>query len=499
MKGWLGLVSAVALGLLGSSAQARIISRDDIRVQLEPQLSEKADIYFPDADIWENATERWSYYHPPTFKVVVEVANEQDVVAAIKYANSEGLAYLAVNGGHGAISSLSNMQNGMEIWLHKLNAVQIAEDGKSATFGGGLKSVDLIGALWQHGKQTVHGVCECVSYLGPALGGGHGTLQGKYGVAADQLISVTLATADGELVTASENENEDLWWAVRGAGHNFGIVTSVTSKIYDVPDEGKWAYEQLIFGEEQVEALFEAFNKLADFQPPGFMIWTYLLHIPDLDPEKPVYTANFVREGTVIEDEIIQPFRDLSTMPAVAKTVGYYTDIPTWIRTDINSEGCAPMGNKARFPISFPRYDVQAQKDFYEAFKEGTAGDSLFNTSMVLIEQYSAQGVESVPADSTAFPHRSDALLVSPVIAWLSDSGEVEGQGVEFGDELRDILLKATGSDELHAYVNYAAGNEGAEAWYGYEPWRMEKLQRVKEKYDPEGKFSFYAPIPLPK
>lgn len=133
---------------------------------------------------------------------------------------------------------------------------------------------------------AVHGVCECVSYLGPALGGGHGALQGKYGMAADQFVSLNIATADGEIITVSEeSDDQDLWWAVRGAGHNFGIVTSVTSKVYDVPDGGLWAYEQLAFTGDQVEALFEHFNDLADIQPPGFFVWTYLLRIPGLDPE----------------------------------------------------------------------------------------------------------------------------------------------------------------------------------------------------------------------
>lgn len=210
--------------------------------------------------------------------------------------------------------------------------------------------------------------------------------------------------------------------------------------------------------------------------------------------------GNFIREGVdEIEPEIIDPFRKISQHPAVVKTVGEYTDIPTWINTDVNSRGCKREENKVRFPIGFPRYDIQAQRDFYEAFKEGTAGDSQFNTSMVLIEQYSAQGVEAVPESSTAFPHRLDMMLFSPVVAYWTDSDEVVAEAEEFGNKLRDILLEGTGDEELRSYVNYAAGDEGVRSWYGYEPWRLERLQELKQKYDPEEKFSFYAPIPLPE
>ncbi|KAL4975568.1 hypothetical protein BDW66DRAFT_151852 [Aspergillus desertorum] len=498
MSRWL---SVAGLTLLATGSHAGLASPVDIRATLAPQLSANAEIYFPDEEIFEVATARWSYYHPPNFTVVVEVANEEDVTKTIKYANANNLPFLAVNGGHGSISSLSNIDHGIEIWIHKLNSIQIAEDGKTVTVGGGIRSAELIPALFAHKKHTVHGVCECVSYLGPALGGGHGAYQGKYGMSSDQFVSLRIATADGEIVTVSENEgDQDLWWAMRGAGHNFGIVTSVTSKIYDTPEGGKWAHEVLLFTGSQSEALFEAFNNLADIQPPGFMVWTYLVRIPELNPEEPVYLAHFLREAVdEIEPGLINPFRELSQVPALAKTVGLYTDIPTWINTALNSRGCVAESNKARFPIGFPRYDPQAQKEMFDVFARGTAGDSPFNTSMILLEQYSSQGVEAYPENSSAYPYRFDDLLISPVIAYMSDTDEEEEAALEYGDVLRDILLKTSKNpDELHAYVNYASGEEGPQAWYGYEPWRLEKLQEVKRRYDPEERFSFYAPIPLP-
>ena len=75
------------------------------------------------------------------------------------------------------------------------------------------------------------GCCECVSYLGPALGGGHGWFQGRYGLIADQFLSMNVVLANGDLKTI--DSKSDLWWGMQGAGHNFGVVTSVTSKVYD--------------------------------------------------------------------------------------------------------------------------------------------------------------------------------------------------------------------------------------------------------------------------
>ncbi|KAI9368091.1 hypothetical protein BJX61DRAFT_537539 [Aspergillus egyptiacus] len=477
-RSWLGLAGTLAL--LGAPRVAALVSPADVRATLSSQLSENSEVYFPDEAEFVEATERWSRFEPPRFTIVVEVAEEQDVAKAVKYANSEGIPFLAVNGGHGAMATFSRMDHGMEIWMHNLNAFEISEDGETATFGGGIKSLDVIQILWGEGKQTVTGVCECTSYLGPGLGGGHGALQGNYGLISDQFVSMRVVTADGEIHEVSEDSEPDLWWAMQGAGHNFGIVTSITSKIYDIQDEGTWAHEQLFFRGDVAEDLFTRFNELADYQPPGFLIWTYWLNIPEMDEENPIMMASFIQEGVpAVEDDIMDPFRELS-VHAVTET-GHYTDIPRWLGTEANGKGCERGAIKLRFPVSVPRYNVQAQREFWDAFAEGVAGSSLFNSSMVMLEQYSVHGVRAIPEESTAYSQRQDDLLISPVVTYYEGDDETEALAKEFGEKLRSILVEGSGEDELRAYVNYALGTEDPKSWYGYEPWRFEKLQEPPE------------------
>ncbi|KKK12465.1 pseudouridine synthase [Aspergillus rambellii] len=457
-----------AITLLIARTQARIESPSDILTNLGPYLSPDANIYLPDAPQFAAATQRWSPYGTPNFTVVVEVAVEEDVVNTVQYANENDIPFLAVNGGHGTISTLSTLQHGLEIWLHRLDSVTISEDGQSATFGGGIKSGNVTQALWEIGKQTVHGVCDCTGYLGPALGGGHGSLQGNYGLISDQFVSMRLVTADGSLLTVSpDGPTSDLWWAMQGAGHNFGIVTSITSKIYDVPYDGMWAWEYLIFTHDQLEDLFALFDQLSAIQPPGFMIWTVISRNPEVDMENPVIQVNFLREGVpTIEDEYLRPFRELCYQVA-DKATGLFTDIPKWIETGFDTQSCRFGGpSKVRYPISFPKYNIEAQRAMFDAFAEGTAGSSPYNHSMILVEQYSVQGVQAIPEYSTAFPHRQDNLLLSPVLVYTPSAG-LDAGAKEFGDSLRQILLEGTDSDELHAYVNYASGDEGPESWYG--------------------------------
>lgn len=93
------------------------------------------------------------------------------------------------------------------------------------------------------------------------LGGGHGWLQGQYGPLADNIISVQLVLANGSLMEVSETHQSDLFWALRGAGHNFGIVTSVEYRVFDaIPEESQWVYEEYVFDQDKLEPLFEQAN-----------------------------------------------------------------------------------------------------------------------------------------------------------------------------------------------------------------------------------------------
>lgn len=94
------------------------------------------------------------------------------------------------------------------------------------------------------------------------LGGGHGWLQGRYGLLTDNFISARLVLANGSAISVSATRHPDLFWALRGAGHNFGIVTSVEYRIHDVvPEEAQWTYEEYVFTQDKLEGLFEIANR----------------------------------------------------------------------------------------------------------------------------------------------------------------------------------------------------------------------------------------------
>jgi FAD/FMN-containing dehydrogenase len=132
----------------------------------------------------------------------------------------------------------------------------------------------------------VTGVCECVGLAAPLLGGGHGILQGQYGLAADQLVSARLILANGTIITVSNASHPDLFWGLRGAGHNFGVVSEYTMKTYDVDGKDNWALNQFVFTENQVEELYTVTERLRATQPANVVIWGLFISMPMIDPVK---------------------------------------------------------------------------------------------------------------------------------------------------------------------------------------------------------------------
>lgn len=145
--------------------------------------------------------------------------------------------------------------------MRNLGGIQIAPDNKTVHLQGGVYSYNVIRDLWDQGFVTGTGGCTCVSVIGPALGGGHGLQQGQHGLTMDHFVSLNVVLANGTAVTVNETSNPDLWWALRGAGHNFGIVTSWDAKIWE--DNFKTYFVRTYeFKGSALEPLIEEVNRM---------------------------------------------------------------------------------------------------------------------------------------------------------------------------------------------------------------------------------------------
>lgn len=424
------------------------------------------------------------------------LSDRADIKLKVKLANSFGLPWLAVSGHHGAINSLGTLEWGIEISMENFNEIQLSQDGQTALIGGGTLSKNITDTLWALDKQTVTGACECTSLVGPMLGGGHGWLQGQYGLAADQLLEARVILADGELVTVSENSTySDLFWALRGAGHNFGIVTQVKVKVYDVPNGGNWLYANLIFTQDKLEQVFGVVNDITSngSGPVEYIDFIWYQRVPTIDAQFPVISLYIVYQGT---REEAQPYIDMYQALGPANTTIIdtdYTQISSLTGNGNDGIACSHgLYYALRFPTGFETYNLTTNRNLFTKFAHITSQQPAFNDSFFLFEDYSTEGVWAVDPTSTAFPDRFNHHLVSPVIIYFDSS--LDDEAVAAGRELREIALEFK-PGPLNAYVNYAHGDESEEDWYGHDGWRIQKLAGLKRKYDPHNRLIYYAPI----
>ncbi|KAF2173156.1 hypothetical protein M409DRAFT_62748 [Zasmidium cellare ATCC 36951] len=463
-------------------------------MKLASLLSVGAQICRPGSDCFSNATSRFvAGWAAPKFDMAVEVATQEDVQNTIRYANEQGKPFLAVSGRHGFTKSLGEMKNGVGIYMRQMNDVTISEDGKSATVGGGITSKELIDHLWARGKQSTTGACECTGIVSPMLGGGHGFLKGRYGLMTDNLISTDVVLADGSAVTVSESQHPDLFWAMRGAGQNFGIVTSFEYRIHDrTPKNELWSYDVMAFSTDKLEAVYEEAERQRQKAPVELGHWGFIIPVPEIDPSVHTLLFTVFYQGSKLPSKYTDPFHALGPIMSTPNV----TEFPGFSKVlgmDLSSPVCQPGGpSYADYPVNLSSYNTTALREAVDIL-QSTPPDLHF--SSMLIEGYSGAAVRAVPEASTAYPDRKRGILIGNLMNWPRARTDLAEEARRYGMRIQEALVRGSEDGKLHSYVNYAAGNEAREALYGYEPWRLEKLRGLKRRYDPYGRFNFYLPV----
>ena len=165
--------------------------------------------------------------------LIVRVADVHDVVAAVNFGREHGLDLAIRGGGHNG-AGLASVDDGLVIDLSAMNGVEVDADNRTVKIGGGALLGDVDAATNAHGLATPAGIIASTGAGGLMLGGGIGHLSRGLGLSIDNILGAQVVLADGSVVNANENENPDLYWAIRGGGGNFGVVTSITARLHPV-------------------------------------------------------------------------------------------------------------------------------------------------------------------------------------------------------------------------------------------------------------------------
>ncbi len=241
----------------------------------------RGQVLVPDEPGYDEARRVWNGTVDRRPALIARCADATDVQRALGFAVEHDLP-VAVRGGGHSVAGFSTCDDGVLIDLGLMRTVSVDADARVARAEPGATGADFDRATQKHGLATTLGVVSTTGIAGLTLGGGIGWLMRKHGLACDNLISVDLVTADGRLVTASLDENPNLFWALKGAGGNFGIVTSFEYRLHPV---GPTVYGgSVAFASEHRRAVLESYRELTGKAPDELTTYAAMTAAPDGSP-----------------------------------------------------------------------------------------------------------------------------------------------------------------------------------------------------------------------
>ncbi|KAI0460033.1 hypothetical protein F5B21DRAFT_523915 [Xylaria acuta] len=476
----------------------RDLSVAQVQQELGALVRKDTTIFGPEDVRFANATERYSTHAVPHIEVVVVPATESDVSVIVEYCDQNSIDFFAINRAHARTYSVGAF-SGLMIDMGQLLNIKMQPGNKSAWFQGGTYDGQVMDYLWDKGFVATTGSCDCVGMMGPGLGGGHGRNEGLYGLISDNIINLNVVLANGTAIRVNETSHADLLWGMKGAGHNFGIVTSFELKIHP-RQVNTWHYHNYIWTEDKLERLFEEANKLhKDGNTPVNMALNINSFVQNktISQDKAVITWSFAYRGSARDAEkILAPFNRIKAVYEESGDVSF-PGISAAQGTTIDSETCAPNNTWVMSTAGLKKdFNITAMRQLYELNnKYLNAYPQLLNASIVH-ESYANKAVRSFKSEDSAFPFRGYNHLTSfGVKVPPGADSNLTAIAEKWAEDVRDTWNKGQPDVLPSNYVNYATGFESLPSIYGYEHWRLQKLAKLKSLYDPLNKFRFYNPI----
>jgi FAD/FMN-containing dehydrogenase len=407
--------------------------------------------------------------------VIVGCSGAADVIAAVGFARSNDLA-IAVRGGGHSIAGFSTCDGGIVIDLSAMSAVRVDPQARRAQVGPGAVWADVDHETQAHALATTGGLVSTTGVAGFTLGGGIGWLMRKHGLACDNLLSADVVTADGRLVHASESENADLLWGLRGGAGNFGIVTQFE---FGLRPLGPLVYAGLIFfPAEHDRELMRIFREWAPGVPDDITAALNLTTAPPLPvvPEawhgKKVIALIAVSAGPIDEAEpYFHSFREAAEPVADLLGPMPYTAMQTLI------DPLWPKGIHAYFKATnLARLDDELIERLHEQHLAAPGPQCEIHVHQM------GGAVARVADGDTAFPERSMPFVLNAVTGWQDADGAAAHTAWA-----RAVIDAAADASTGRAYVNFLGDADTARSSYGAELYA--RLVALKREYDPTNVF----------
>jgi FAD/FMN-containing dehydrogenase len=415
--------------------------------------------------------------------VILQPRSARDVAAAILYARERELE-IAVRGGGHSIVGHSMSDGGVTIDLSAMNAVEVDASARRARVGGGALLADLATATSPHGLVVPFGHISHTGVGGFTLGGGIGWIMRKYGLACDNVRSLELVTAEGELVRASAEDNPDLFWALRGGSGNFGVVIRFEFELQPFPTEVLAG--MLLYPLEQAADVLRHCRDFMDEAPEELVVFETLMTAPPEPPfpaelqGRPALGLGIAYAGDLEEGaRVLRPLREYG--PPALDLLGPMSHPALQEMLDPTAPHGMRNYNKAHFLAELPDDAIDKQVELHADVRSPMS---------LIINARMGGAIDRVPPDETSFGHRDTYRLVWIVSSWW------EGDDAEQIEWCRQVFDAMSPYSTGGVYVNAldAEGPERMRAAYRDSVWT--RLVEVKDRWDPDNVFRQSYNIP---
>jgi FAD/FMN-containing dehydrogenase len=439
-------------------------------------------VFLPDQTHYETFSKAWNLSVQQRPALVVVPATARDVVAAVQYANTQGLDVGVMVTGHGAGRPCDG---GLLINSSRMRGVTIDRHLRRAKVEAGALWKDVIGVAHEHGLATLAGSSTHVGIVGYTMGGGFGYLGRKYGLNSASVTAAEIVTADGRLMRASSTENEDLFWATKGGGGNFGIVVSLEFRLYPLTDVYGGA---VYFPGENARDILTRFSEWTKDIPDEVTAALAFMNVPDVPAAPP-----FLRGRSVVaikgcycgdapgEGELLfEPIRKLFN--PIADT---FRAMPVTAMDEISKDPVDPMG-----VLQYAGMIRDLTPDAIDAVLRGATDAA---SPLLVVELRKLGGaLDKTDADmklmgiaKAQFSLNALGAASTPVMAAQTEASLSRLANITAPHSTGEVFLNSLEIDPTEERVRAA---------YSQHDW--EKLVRLKTQLDPKNLFRFNRNIP---
>ncbi len=461
-----------------------IATRDETTTTLNEETVEafrqrlRAPLLSPEDAGFEEATRLWNGMIEKTPAFAVQPTGMADIVAAVDFARDHDLS-LSVRGGGHNLAGTALADGGLTIDMSRLRGILVHPQARTATVQAGCLLGEVDRETQLHGLATPLGFISEVGVAGLTLGGGLGYLTRRFGWTVDNLLEVEIVTADGRVRRASREENADLFWAIRGAGANLGVVTRFTFRLHQV---GPTVYGGLIaWPFERADEILQAYRTLTTEAPRELAVWLNLLRAPAAPfvPEQwrgqRVCAMCVCYSGDLGEaDEVLAPIRALGDPVIDLLAEQPYTQVQSYL------DAGEPKGHHYYWKTE---YLAELSDDLLSTWRDLAAVCPMPEAQMGFLHLGGA--LNEHDGEDGAVGNRDARFGLGVLGIWKPDEPNAE----PFPQWVRDAWARVRPFSTGGNYVNLQTADESEErirAAYGA---NFDRLVEVKKKYDPDNLF----------